>query len=252
MYAGVARRLAELKSPLKIGGPSLQNFEDELLTWADTSGNRSWMNRFLAYVRGARVRVGFFSFEFYPFDNVCADAAPLLLDIPKCLRAMFASLRADGVPADIPWFMTEYGYSVFAGRAEVDIEGALFNADTVGVFLSLGGAKPYLVRLRAKLSPGRAQMFLGQSHDASAESQERSTEPSLRLLRCPSPHERMDAAGKREARDISGHHNRNEKRRARSDAPHCNCVCSATTGQAVGPTCNQQGSQTRSATQCGV
>ena len=40
--------------------------------------------------------------------------------------------------------MTEYGYSVFGGRPEVDIEGALFNADTVGAFLSLGGVKPYL------------------------------------------------------------------------------------------------------------
>jgi hypothetical protein len=57
---------------------------------------------------------------------------------------MMASLRRDGVPADIPWLITEYGYSVFAGRPEVDLEGALFNADTVGVFLSLGGAKPYL------------------------------------------------------------------------------------------------------------
>jgi hypothetical protein len=40
LYTGVARRLAALKSPLKIGGPSLQNFEDQLLTWADASGNR--------------------------------------------------------------------------------------------------------------------------------------------------------------------------------------------------------------------
>jgi hypothetical protein len=86
----------------------------------------------------------FFSFEFYPFDNVCADPAPQLLKIPKCLRAMFTSLRADGVPSNIPWLITEYGYSVFGGRPEVDIEGALFNADTVGAFLSLGGAKPYL------------------------------------------------------------------------------------------------------------
>jgi hypothetical protein len=144
LYAGVARRLAELKSPVKLGGPSLQNFEDQLLTWADAAGNRSWMNRFLEYIRGAKVRFDFLSFEFYPFDNICADAAPHLLEIPERLRAMMASLRRDGVPADIPWFMTEYGYSVFAGRPEVDIEGALFNADTVGAFLSLGGTKPYL------------------------------------------------------------------------------------------------------------
>ena len=57
---------------------------------------------------------------------------------------MMTSLRADGVPTAIPWLMTEYGYSVFAGRHEVDIEGALFDADAVGTFLTLGGSKPYL------------------------------------------------------------------------------------------------------------
>jgi hypothetical protein len=144
LYAGVARRLAELKSSLKVGGPSLQNFEDQLLTWADASGNRSWMNRFLEYIRDAKARFDFLSFEYYPFDNICTDAAPLLLEIPERLGAMVTSLRKDGVPADIPWLLTEYGYSVFAGRPEVDIEGALFNADTVGAFLSLGGAKSYL------------------------------------------------------------------------------------------------------------
>jgi hypothetical protein len=144
LYAGVARRLVELKSPLKIGGPSLQNFEDQLLIWADASGNRSWMNRFLEYIRGAKVRFDFLSFEFYPFDNICAAPAAHLLQIPKRLGSMIANLRKDGVPSDIPWLMTEYGYSVFAGRPEVDIEGALFNADTVGAFLTLGGAKPYL------------------------------------------------------------------------------------------------------------
>jgi len=144
LYTGVARRLAALNPRLKLGGPSLQNFEDQLLTWANASGNRSWMNRFLKYVRSAGVPFDFFSFEFYPFDNVCADAAPRLLQVPKRLGAMITSLRRDGVPSDIPWLMTEYGYSVFSGRHEVDIEGALFNADTVGAFLTLGGTKPYL------------------------------------------------------------------------------------------------------------
>ena len=125
LYTGVARRLTALNPQLKLGGPSLQNFEDQLLTWADASGNRSWMNRFLKYVRGVGVHFDFFSFEFYPFDNICADAVPQLLETPKRLNAMLTSLRGDGVPSDIPWLMAEYGYSVFSGRAGGDIEGAL-------------------------------------------------------------------------------------------------------------------------------
>jgi hypothetical protein len=144
LYTGVARRLAALNPRLKLGGPSLQNFEGQLLTWPDASGNRSWMNRSLKYIHNAGCPFDFFSFEFYPFDNVCADAAPQLLQTPRRLGEMMTSLRADGVPTAIPWLMTEYGYSVFAGRHEVDIEGALFNADTVGTFLTLGGSKPYL------------------------------------------------------------------------------------------------------------
>src|SRR5437667_385022 len=58
--------------------------------------------------------------------------------------AISASLHGDGVLSNIPWLMTEFGYSVFAGRHEVDIEGALFHADTVGTFLSSGGRKAYL------------------------------------------------------------------------------------------------------------
>jgi hypothetical protein len=144
LYTGVAGRLAALNPQLKLGGPSLQNFEDQLLTWPDTSGNRSWMKRFLNYIHAAGCPFDFFSFEFYPFDNICADAAPQLLQIPKRLGTMMMSLRAAGVPAAIPWLMTEYGYSVFAGRHEVDIQGALFDADTIGTFLTLGGSKPYL------------------------------------------------------------------------------------------------------------
>jgi hypothetical protein len=144
LYIQVARRLTVLNPQLKLGGPSLQNFDEQLLTWPDASGNRSWMNRFLKCIRRARVPFDFFSFEFYPFDNVCADAAPQLGQTAERLKAMMASLRMDGVPIAIPWLMTEYGYSVFAGRQEVDIESALFDADTVGTFLTLGGSKPYL------------------------------------------------------------------------------------------------------------
>jgi len=144
LYARVAASLAAMNPNLKLGGPSLQSFEGQLLTWPDATANRSWMNRFLNCVRSAGVPFDFFSFEFYPFDNVCTDAASQLLQTPKRLSEMMTSLRADGVPTAIPWLMTEYGYSVFAGRSEVDIADALFNADTVGTFLTLGGSKAYL------------------------------------------------------------------------------------------------------------
>ena len=144
LYSMVAVRLRALSSQLKIGGPSLQNFESQLLTWPDASGNRSWMNRFLNRIQVNKSPFDFFSFEYYPFDNICADAAPQLLEVPDRLAPMIYSLRRDGVSRKIPWFITEYGYSVFAGRHEVDLEGALFEADTVGSFLTLGGNKAYL------------------------------------------------------------------------------------------------------------
>jgi F5/8 type C domain-containing protein len=143
LYAEVAHGVSALSPNLRLGGPSLQSFEGQLLVWPDTSDNRSWMNRFLNCIRTAGSRFDFFSFEFYPFDDICSNAAPKLLETQKRLRDMMTSLKADGVPTAIPWLITEYGYSVFAGRHEVDMPGALFYADTVGTFLTLGGAKAY-------------------------------------------------------------------------------------------------------------
>src|SRR5256886_9656748 len=94
LWTAVARQLTSLNPQLKLGGPSLQNFEDQLLTWADASGNRSWMNRVLKFIREAGARFGFFLFQFYPFGNICAPAAPPLLWGSKRLKAKLTRLRA--------------------------------------------------------------------------------------------------------------------------------------------------------------
>lgn len=144
LYIAVAQSLQRLDPDLKIGGPSLQSFESDLLTWPDQDGNRSWMNRFLRQVNAAKAPFDFVAFEFYPFDDTCSDPTPQILQTPERLTKMLSSLRRDGVPQDIPWLMTEYGYSVFSGRAEVELEGALFQADTIGTYLTLGAKEAYL------------------------------------------------------------------------------------------------------------
>ncbi|HLW35564.1 MAG TPA: hypothetical protein VKS98_07885 [Chthoniobacterales bacterium] len=144
VYLQTARELQQLNPRLKLGGPSLQGFQSHLLTWPDATGNRFWMQRFVRSVRKANGPFDFFSFEFYPFDDVCTHStSEQLQQIPALLDGVMSSLHSDGVPRKIPWLMTEYGYSVFAGRAEVEIEGALFTADTVGAFLTSGGDKAY-------------------------------------------------------------------------------------------------------------
>ncbi len=144
LYVSLSKQLRSVNPEVRLGGPSLQSFEGHLLTWPDPRGNRSWMNRFLQVMRASNAPFDFFSFEYYPFDNICGDAAVQLPEASGRLREMLASLHTDGVPSDIPWLMTEFGYSVFAGRHEVDIEGALFQADAVGAFLTAGGRTAYL------------------------------------------------------------------------------------------------------------
>ena len=116
------------------------------MAWPDDSAGAPWMTRFLSVLR-ARDRTsdfGFLSFEWYPFDDVCAPTAPQLASAPSRLRDALQRLEEEGVPRSLPKVIAEYGYSAFASRAEVDIEAALFDSDLVGHFLSAGGDAAYL------------------------------------------------------------------------------------------------------------
>jgi hypothetical protein len=153
------------------------------------------MNRFLRFVRASDSPFDFFSFEYYPFDDVCGDAAPQLLEVPRRLQEMLSSLH-DDVPPEIPWLMTEFGYSVFAGRHEVDIENALFHADTVGTFLTAGGSKAYLYGYEPGLSHGRAKVFVGEFDDATDAKRTVKTESTIDLLQCGTHCAGLDATSR--------------------------------------------------------
>ncbi len=132
---------------LAMGGPGFQSEVDGWNAIPDEAGRTSWMKRFLAYLKDKN-RVsdfGFFSFEWYPFDDLCEDPpSEQLIEHPKLIRQTLRRLAEDGVPKNIPWIITEFGYSSFAGQREVEVPAALLNAEIVAQYLMAGIKTVYL------------------------------------------------------------------------------------------------------------
>jgi hypothetical protein len=145
LYIQFAKAIRAVDSKLKLGGPSFQDIEPGEKVGLTPTGKPDWLKRFLAHLkeRGHLNEYTFFSFEWYPFDDVCQPTAPQLAQASQLLKDSLARMQDAGLRA-IPWIITEYGYSAFGGAAEMDIEGALLNADTVATFLTLGGEQTFL------------------------------------------------------------------------------------------------------------
>jgi len=146
LYLQWATAIHRVDPTLKLGGPSFQEIMPDDQERPIRLGNSEWMRRFLDYLerRGRLSDYSFFSFEWYPFDDVCAAVAPQLASAPKLLENALHEMERRGLSRQIPWIISEYGYSAFAARAEISIEGALLNADIVGKLLTLGGDQAFL------------------------------------------------------------------------------------------------------------
>ena len=146
LYIQWADAIHKVAPDIKLGGPSFQDILSDTRGVEPELGNPLWLERFVHYLdkHHHAADFSFFSFEWYPFDQVCTPTAPQIAQTARLLSDQINILRQHGLRSDIPLVISEYGYSAFATAAEVDIEGALFNADTVGAFLTLGGSSAYL------------------------------------------------------------------------------------------------------------
>ena len=146
LYLQWATAIHNVDPNLKLGGPSFQEIMPDDEERPLRLGNSEWIRRFFRYLKrhGRLSDYAFFSFEWYPFDDVCAPVAPQLAAAPKLLENAVHEMERRGLSRQIPWIISEYGYSAFAARAEISIEGALLNADIVGKFLTLGGDQAFL------------------------------------------------------------------------------------------------------------
>jgi hypothetical protein len=144
LYLETARALHDIDPTLSLGGPSMQGAMTG--TWPDPENGRSWPGRFVARLkaRGGLDQLGFFSFEHYAFDDVCGPLGGMLRDETGLMDKLMAKTTAAGVPRSIPWIISEYGFSPFAGRAMSELPSALLAADIVGHFLTLGGSTAFM------------------------------------------------------------------------------------------------------------
>ncbi len=149
LYLQFVDAIRAVDPAVMLGGPSFQTEYEQDKPFRTAADPQSWYARFLAYLRqrGREQDYQFFSFEWYPFDNVCDPAAPQILQSVDRLRGVLNEWRLDGLAPNIPWMITEYHYSRFGAAAEMDMDGALICAETAPLFLALGGARAYFQQL---------------------------------------------------------------------------------------------------------
>lgn len=149
LYTQVADELRKVDPNISMGGPGYQTVLPDWLYMPNAKGEKSYTGRFVNALkaRNRMADLGFFSFEWYPFDDVCADTAKPLLDNPRLLEGLLKRQEAAGLPREVPKVITELGYSSFAGQPEVELTGPIVNAESTAKFLQLGGHTVYFYGL---------------------------------------------------------------------------------------------------------
>lgn len=144
LYIQFADALHKVDPTLKLGGPVFTGQNEDIVVWPDAQGRTSWTRRFIDYLRdrGHLKDLAFFSFEHYPYVP-CTVTWNSLYDEPHLVSHIIDIWHDDGVPANVPLFITESNISWNTDESFVDIFGALWLADYVGAFLSSGGNAVY-------------------------------------------------------------------------------------------------------------
>jgi hypothetical protein len=144
LYMQFAAALRRLDPKLKLGGPIFTGQNKDIEVWPDADGRASFTGRFIDYLKahGKLAELAFFSFEHYPVDPGKVQWSSLY-DEAYLVQHIMDVWREDGVPQNVPFFITESNISSASSEAYMDVWGGLWLADYIGAFLSGGGAAVY-------------------------------------------------------------------------------------------------------------
>jgi hypothetical protein len=159
LYLQFATAIHRLVPNAKLGGPAFEGTFEDVEVWPDAKGKVSWLGRFLDYLKAHR-RMNdftFFSFEHYPFQDRRAPAAwsDLYLE-PGFVSHIIQVWKDNGLPPNIPFFMTEGNMG--GGGGPADVKAGLWLADYVGSMMTGGASGTFYFHYMP--SPGRRGNFL--------------------------------------------------------------------------------------------
>jgi hypothetical protein len=158
LYLQFATAIHRLVPETKLGGPPFEGTFDDVEVWPDAAGKVSWLGRFVDYLK-AHSRLNdftFFSFEHYPYQDKPTYSWADLYPEPDYVRHIVQVWKDNGLPPNIPFFMTEGNIGGGAGPSTV--KSALWLADYVGSMMTAGAGATYFFHYMP--SPDRINGFL--------------------------------------------------------------------------------------------
>ncbi len=143
LYVQFATAIHKLVPEAKLGGPPFEGTFGDVEVWPDANGKVSWLGRFVDYLKahGRLKDFTFFSFEHYPYQDRPTYSWADLYPEPGYVSHIVQVWKDNGLPPDIPFFMTEG--NIGGGAGPSNVKSALWLADYVGTMMSEGAGATY-------------------------------------------------------------------------------------------------------------
>jgi hypothetical protein len=154
LYIQFATAIHKLVPNAPLGGPAFEGTASDVDSWADTNGKVSFLGRFVDYLktRGRLQDFKFFSFEHYPCYNRPCNEWSSLYDEPEAVNRVIQAWKDNGLPPNVPFFMTE-GNDLRDNVAGT-VKAGLWLADYVGAMMTAGAGGTYYFHYIASAGRG--------------------------------------------------------------------------------------------------
>ena len=143
LYIQFAAAIHKLVPEAKLGGPPFEGTLGDVEVWPDANGKVSWLGRFVDYLK-AHNRLSdftFFSFEHYPYQDMPTYSWADLYPEPRYVSHIIEVWKDNGLPPNIPFFMTEG--NIGGGAPPSTVKSGLWLADYVGSMMAAGAGATY-------------------------------------------------------------------------------------------------------------